>query len=158
MACSAVSSLFKTIALPLKCSALFAGDFGHRAFLGQVAAQDDNVAAGFDRVVQRMDDLLALRIRLNAFQRFRHRLAGDSQRIAVEQTFLQQHLHQGPNAADGDQFGHEILPARLEIGQHGNAAADAREVVEQEFDLGGVRDGEQMQNGVGRTAQGDRRR
>ena len=61
----------------------------------------------------------------------------------------------GTDAADGDEFGHEVFAAGLEVGEHGHAFADAREVVDGELHLGGVGDGEQVQHGIGRTAERD---
>ena len=49
----------------------------------------------------------------------------------------------------------QIFAARLEIGEHGHAFADAREVVDGELHLRGVRDGEQVQHGIRRTAERD---
>ncbi len=48
-----------------------------------------------------------------------------------------------------------MFAARFQIREHGDAFADAREIVNGEFHFRGVRDGEQMQHGVGGTAQRD---
>ena len=58
-------------------------------------------------------------------------------------------------AANGDEGAHAELAAGLEVGEHGHAFADAREVVNGELHLRGVRDGEQVQHGIGRTAERD---
>ena len=49
----------------------------------------------------------------------------------------------------------QMFAARLQIGEHGNAFADAREIVNGQLHLRGVRDGEQMQHGIRRTAERD---
>ena len=85
----------------------------------------------------------------------RHGLAGDGEAVAVEQAGVEQRLHERTDAADGDEFGHEMFAAGLEVGEHGHAFADAREVVEGQLHLRGVRDGEQVQHGVGRAAERD---
>ena len=68
---------------------------------------------------------------------------------------IEQHFHQRPDAADGDEFGHEMFAARFQVREHGDAFADAGEVVEREFHFRGVGDGEQMQHGIGRAAERD---
>ena len=73
----------------------------------------------------------------------------------MQQAGVEQHLHQRPDAADGDQFGHEMLAARFQIGEHRHALADAGEVVERQLHLAGMGHGQQVQHGVGRAAQGD---
>ena len=62
----------------------------------------------------------------------------------MEQAFIQQALHQRSEASDANEFGHDILAARLEIRQHRYALADAREVVERERDASRARDREQV--------------
>ena len=48
-----------------------------------------------------------------------------------------------------------MFSARFQIGEHGHAFADAREIVNGQLHLRRVRDGEQMQHGVRRTAERD---
>ena len=48
-----------------------------------------------------------------------------------------------------------MFAARFQIGEHGNAFADAREIVNGQLHLRGVRDGEQVQHGVRRAAERD---
>ncbi len=73
----------------------------------------------------------------------------------MEQACVEQRLHQRPDAADGDEFGHQMFAARFQVGEHGHAFADAREIVERQLHLRGVGDGEQVQHGVGRAAERD---
>ena len=61
------------------------GEFGHRTFGRKIAAQDDEMTLALDRVVQRTDDLLSVRIRLNMGERFGHCFASDCEAIAMEQ-------------------------------------------------------------------------
>ena len=57
-----------------------------------------------------------------------------------------------------DQLGHHVSAARLEVGEHRHALADAREVVDGQLHAGGVRHRQQVQHGVGRAAERDDRR
>ena len=116
----------RTRAPCLEAQSFFAGDFRDRTFGREVAVKNDQVAVFFDRIVERSDDGLAGWIRLPHLASVSAMvLAGDGQAIAVQQAGVQQHFHQRTNAANRDQFGHEMLAARLQIGQHRHAFADA---------------------------------
>ncbi len=138
-----------------KAQTFLAGDFSDRAFRGKVATKDDEVAVFLDGFVERLNNLLALWVGLHAAQGFGHGFAGDGEAIAVEQAGVEQRLHERANAADGDERAHAVFAAGLEIRQHGHAFADAREVVNGQLHLRGVRDGDQVQHGIGRTAERD---
>ena len=47
------------------------------------------------------------------------------------------------------------LPRGLEVGEHRDLRADAGEVVERQPDPGGMGDGQEVEHGVGRAAEGD---
>ena len=155
MAFSAFSSDSNTMALPSKC----------KPSLPEIFATAPSLA----RLPRRMTRWLSFLIGLSkpwmmvwpAGYGFtpasvsRHGFAGDGEAVAVEQFFVEQHFHQRADAADGDEFGHEMFSARLQIGEHGHAFADAREVVNGQLHLRGVRDGEQVQHGIRRTAERD---
>ena len=64
----------------------------------------------------------------------------------------EQHLHHLRDAARAMKFGGYVASRRLEIAQHRGALANGLEVVDGERDVGGVCDREQMQHGVGRSA------
>ena len=138
-----------------EAQSFFAGDFCDCPFRGEVAVKNDDVTVFFDRLVERLNDGLTGRIRLHAGERLGHGLAGDGEGVAVEQAGVEQRLHEWTDAADGDEFGHDMFAAGLEVGEHGHAFADTREIVEHEFHLRGVRDGEEVKHGVGRAAQRD---
>ena len=71
-----------------------------------------------------------------------------------EQAGVEQRLHDDGDAADPVDVGHDVLPEGLDVGQVRHLGADAEEVVESEVDVGLVGDGEQVQHGVGRAAEG----
>ena len=71
---------------------------------------------------------------------------------------IEQHLLQRLNAADADQLRHQVAAARPQVGEHGRAIADTREVREREVDARLVRDREQMQHGIRGAAERDDRR
>src|SRR5439155_1559723 len=104
----------------------FAGDFRDSTSGGKVAVENDDVAVLFDGLVERLNDGLTGRIRLHVSERLGHGLAGDGERVAVEQAGVEQRLHERTDAADGDKFGHDMFAAGLEVGEHGHAFADAR--------------------------------
>ncbi len=158
----AVEDGFKRLFLGLKhhglagkTQAFLSTDFRHGAFGRKIAAQDDEVTVLFDRLIERLDDGLTCRIRFHAGKCLRHRPPGHRQRVAVEQSFVQQRLHQGPDAANGHEFRHQMFSAGFQVREHRHAFADAREVVQGQLHLCRMGDGEQVQHGIGRTAEGD---
>ena len=73
----------------------------------------------------------------------------------MQQTAVEQHLHQRLDAADVDELGHRVLAARPQVREHRHPLADAREVVQRELHARGACDGEHVQHGVGGTAERD---
>ncbi len=130
-----------------------AGRLHDRALGGQRAAQDDEAAGLVDRVVHRVDDR-AVRVRRGDLgQVLGHRLAGHGERVAVQQTGVQQGPHHDRHAADAVDVGHDVPAERLDVGQVRRAVADPVEVLEREVDLRLVRDRQQVQDGVGGAAE-----
>src|SRR5579862_4658493 len=121
----------------------------------QVAVEDDEVALRLDRLFPGPDDALPRGIRLHGREVLRHRPARAGHAAAMQQPLVQQRLHQGSYAADLHQLRHEILPARLQVREHGNALPDLGEVVDLQRNAGGMGHREKMQHGVGRTAERD---
>ncbi|KAG1239542.1 hypothetical protein G6F68_018534 [Rhizopus microsporus] len=72
----------------------------------------------------------------------------------MQEPGVEQQLHDLRNAACAMQVGRDIFTRRLQVAQHGDALADAFEVVNGPRHFGGMRDGEEMQHGVGGTAGG----
>jgi hypothetical protein len=93
-----------------------------------------------------------LRVGLHPAQVLGERLAGDGQAVAVQQPLSSSIFISGtvPPILTSSAM---TYAARLEVGQHGHARADAGEVIEVELDAGGRGHGEQMQDGVGRAAE-----
>ena len=135
--------------------AFFAGNFRHGPAGCEVAVEDDEMAVFLDRIFERPDDLLAFGVGLERREVLLEGLAGHGEAVAVEQAGREELLHERNDTADGDKFGHEIFAARFEVGQHRDAAADLGEVVDVQFDLGGVGHGEEVEHGIGRAAQRD---
>jgi len=80
-------------------------------------------------------------------------LAGDGERVAVQQAGAEQGLHHDRNAANGVDVGHDVTAERLHVGQVRNRVADAIEVVQAELNVRLVRDREQVQYRVGGAAE-----
>jgi len=55
----------------------------------------------------------------------------------VEQSGVEQRLHERTDAPDGDERAHAELAAGLEVGEHGDTPADARKVVNGQLHLRG---------------------
>jgi hypothetical protein len=76
----------------------------------------------------------------------------------VQQPGVEQHFHERADTTDRDQFRHEVLAARPEVGEHRHACADADEVIQVQRHARGIRDRQKMQDGVRRAAERDRDR
>jgi len=96
-----------------------------------------------------MDDLAVRVGRGNVVQVLGDGLAGDGERVAVQQARVEQRLHHDRDTAGGVDVGHDVAAERLDVGQMRNLVADAVEVIEAQLDLRLVRDGQQMQHGIG---------
>ncbi len=73
----------------------------------------------------------------------------------MEQSLVQQHLHERLNAADANELRHHVFAARTQVREHRHALADAREIIELERHAGRVRHRKKMQHGIRRTAERD---
>ncbi len=134
---------------------LLAADLCHGAFGGKVAVKDDEVAVFFDGVIERANDVLTGDVGFHGLQILSHRAAGDREAIAVQETGDEQGLHHRLDAADGDERGHHVFAGGFEIGEDGDALADACEIIDRKFDASRLCHGEQVQHGVGGTAECD---
>ena len=63
---------------------LLAGNFGHTALGRKIAIENPQVAVLLDRLVERLDDFLALAVRFHLGQVLRHGLSGHCQAVAVQ--------------------------------------------------------------------------
>ena len=72
----------------------------------------------------------------------------------MEIAAVEQRLHQDGNAADLEQVLGDVAPAGLQVGDIGGALEHFGDVVQIELDPALMRDGRQVQAGIGRTAGG----
>ena len=139
--------------LALEREALLACDLGHAAAGREVALEDADVARRLDGLVERADDVLAV---LEAGERVEvlgERLARDGHDVAVDELVLEEVLEDGRDAANLVHVLHDVLARRLEVGDERYPVAHGLEVVDAELDAARVRDGDQVQDGVGRAAE-----
>ena len=133
---------------------LQAGDFEHDAAGRQIAKTDLHVGIGFERLLQGGNQGLARgRIR-HARQVLGQRLAADRQAVPVQQARLVKLLEQHRRAADAVQIDHGLSAARGKATEYRRAAEDRLDVLQGELDacLAGQR--QQVQDAVGRAADG----
>ncbi len=110
--------------------AFFATDFGDGSTGGEISVENHDVAIAFDGVIEGADDFLALGIGFYAFEIFGDGFAGDGHAMAVKETGVEEGAEEWADAADGDEFAHQKASAGLEVGENGDAGADAGEVVD----------------------------
>ena len=75
-------------------------------------------------------------------------------RAVLQQAEIEEALHDQPLAARPLQVGRDEAPARLHVDDDGRLGGDGAELVDRQRDARLVRDGEQMQDGVGRAGAG----
>ena len=129
------------------------GHLDHRAHRRQRAGQHVEPTLGVDRVRHRVHDRAVGRRRVDLGQVLRHRLAGHRHLVTVQQPLLEQVPEHDGHAADAVEIAHVELAARLHVGDVRHTRGDLVEVVEIELDAGLVGDRQQVQHGVGRTAE-----
>ncbi len=131
-----------------------AGDFGHGTFGREVAFEDGQVTLLVHGAVDGVDDALLGRLVGHVFEHLGDGLAADGDAVTVQQASVEQDLHDLGNATGFVQVHRQGFAAGLEVAQHGGALADALEIVDGPLHACAVRDGQEVQHGVGRAAGG----
>ena len=136
--------------------AFLAADLADGSVGAEVTFEDDEVAVLLERVARGADDLLILRPEdLGVLHVLLHRLAGDSEAVAVHEAFGDEGADERHSAADLHEVVHEILAAWLHVREHRRLLANAHEVFDAEFHARAVCHRDEMQHGVGGTAERD---
>ena len=73
----------------------------------------------------------------------------------MQKSRFEQSPHQRPDSADGHEFGHQVFAAGFQVRQDGHSFADPVKIIQREFDPARMRNRQQMQHRVSRTAQRD---
>ena len=115
--------------------------------------QDGDAAGRVDRVGHGPQYQAVGIRRIDVRQVLRHGLSGHRQHVAVQQARIEQCLHDHRHAADAINVVHDVAAERFDVGQVRDFRADPVEVGQRQFDLGLMRDGQQVQHGVGGTAE-----
>ncbi len=105
--------------------------------------------------IQRRDDLLAVIQAGYAGEVFGNGFTGHRQAVTVEEAVVQQVFHDRRYAADVVQVLHDILAAGFEIGETRGPIADALEVFQGQGHADRARHRNQVNHGVGGTAEND---
>ena len=133
--------------------AFVAADLGHASLGREVAVQNHQAAGFLQRLVQRRNHFLVRRFDgASCFSA--QRLAAHRHRVLVKMFALQQTVRQQANSSGAVHIGSDKTPRRLQVGQQRRAFADFLEIVDVQGDAGLARDGEQVQDGVGRASGG----
>ena len=128
------------------------GDLEHRTARHQASPQHGDPALRRHGVGHRVDHVL-VGGKDDSLQVFSHRGTGDGHRIPVEQTGFEQCGHDGRHAADAVQINHVVTPEWAQVAEVRDASADAVEVLQGEVDAGLGSDGQQVEDGIGRSAE-----
>src|SRR5258708_32489552 len=109
---------------------------------------------GFDRPFEGQNNILFGEVQVrNGGQVFRQGLSGDGEAMAVQQSFLQEVSHYGGDASVLVQVLHEVFAAGFEVRQYRDLIADSLEVVLCKGDVYASGHGDQVEYGIGASAQ-----
>ena len=98
---------------------------------------------------------VAIRVRwIDLIQVFGHGLARDGQTVAVKKSGIQERSHDDGYAADAIHITHHVATERLDVGQKRDLGADPMEIFHIQLHVRLVRDSEEVQHGIGGTAEG----
>ena len=82
-----------------------------------------------------------------------HRFSRDRHAVAVEETRIEKHFHEGEGSTDLDELHHDIRSARLEVGDDGDLFPDPGEVIDGELHPGRIGNRKKVKNGIGRATE-----
>ncbi len=129
------------------------GHLDDRSLRRQRAGEDVDAALGMDRSLERVDDDPIGRGRRDLGQVLRHRPSGDGDRVAVQQSGVEEQLQHDGHAADAVEVDHVELAAGSHVSDVRDPGRDLVEVVELERHTGLVGDGQEVEDGVRRAAE-----
>ncbi|SII46516.1 Uncharacterised protein [Mycobacteroides abscessus subsp. abscessus] len=121
---------------------------------GERAAEHGESAGRVDRVVERPEDLAVGVGRVDLGEVLGHGPARHGEAVAVEETGVEEGLHDHGHAADLEHVVHHVFAEGLDVAEVGNLVPDPVEVVEFEVDAGFGGDREEVEDGVRRPAEG----
>src|SRR5262245_24524792 len=127
------------------------GNLNDRTLRREVATQPDDAAGGGQRLVGGMDHVLAL-VPLHLFEVLGDRTPSDGQALAMQIAMVEERPHQQRNASSLEHIFGDITATRFQIRDIWSLFKDFRDVEEIELQPAFVRDGRQVQRGIGRTA------
>jgi len=141
--------LIEHASLTNEASTLLTSDLANTATGSERTTQNLNVTGALDGVGEGADDLLVTGEVGSLLQVLSHSLTGDGHARAVNETLLQQKLEQRRSSTNLKHISHDVLAGGLQIGEEGNAVGHGLEVVDGELNTNGVRNGNQVQHGIG---------
>ncbi len=127
--------------------------FHNGAFGGEIAFQRHYAAGGAERGLGGVNHILPGG-HFDVFQILGHRLAGDSEAVAMQVAAIKQRLQHHRHATNAIEIERDIFPAGFEVGDVGRFGEDFADIMQVEIDARLMRDGRQMQRAVGGTTGG----
>ena len=125
-----------------------ASDLGHRTTGCKIALQNSDVASFLNWVAQRTNDILVVQ-HWRIFDVFAQSFSGDGWDITIHQSLVDEEFQDAGETADVGEVRDHVLSGRLEVGKNRYFVGNALEVVDGQVQIGGVRDREEVENGVG---------
>src|SRR5690606_31011039 len=125
-------------------------NFGHSAFRRQIALENGQMPLLVQGLVESANNLLLGAGCIGYVgQLLGNRLPGNSDAIAIDQAGIKQHFHDLRHAARLMEIDRQILAAGLEVADNGYALTHTFKIIDGPFNAGRMRDGQDMQDGVG---------
>ena len=137
---------------PLEDIEFDSGDFHHCALLGEIAVKDGNTSfRSYGR--SDVDDHVLILGGCNICEVLGHCPSGDRGNVSVQQALRKERMQNHWDSTDSIEVDHVVLAKRLEIPNVWCPARDPVEVGKAQLDACLIRDGEQVKNGIGRSAE-----
>ena len=132
------------------------GNLDHGAIDGEVPSENGDPALCGQRLCRIHDHVLIIGHH-DVDKVLCHRLAGDCQHIAIEETLVEQRLEDHRDTPNPVEIDHVIAPEGLQIPQVRCPPGNAIKVFEIERHIGLVGNRQKVKHGVGRSAEGHHR-
>ena len=107
--------------------------------------------------VEAEDHVLASQVDRNRGEVLGDGLAGAGQGVAVQESVVEEHLHDEAHAADAVEVLHHVAAGGLHVGEGRGGVVEVVELPRLERNLGLVGKRDEVEDGVGRAAEGHHR-
>lgn len=127
----------------------FVSDFVDIVVGGEGVVENLDVIGRFDGVVYGVDDFLFGREVGVGFDVFFYGFVGDGDVRVINDIFFEKEFEEGGGIINFVEIFYDVFVGGFEVSEEGDFVGNGLEVVDGEFDVNGVGDGDEMEDGVG---------